>query len=221
MYKFFKFIFDKILALLGLIILLLPLIIIAIAIKIDSKGPAIFRQERIGKNQKPFKLYKFRTMKSTNVTFDINHPVIFDDNANLTKVGRVLRKIKADEMLQLLNVLKGDMSFVGPRPLLAVYLQQYEPWELQKFKVKPGLSGLSQVSGNGYLSSQERSFYDVLYTEKISLFTDIKVVFKTLGVVFRGEERYLKHVTDEEMQKMKDKYTPKEAADETETENIQ
>lgn len=211
MYKFFKFIFDKILALLGLIILFLPLIIIAIAIKIDSKGPAIFKQERIGKKQKPFKLYKFRTMKSTNIKFDINHPVIFDDNDNLTKVGRVLRKIKADEMLQLLNVLKGDMSFIGPRPLLGVYLEQYEPWELQKFTVKPGLSGLSQVSGNGYLSSQERSYYDVLYTEKISFFTDLKAVFKTLGVIFRGEERYLKHVNDADMQEMKDKYTPDSA----------
>ena len=208
MYNFFKFIFDKVLALLGLTVLCLPLIIIAIAIKIDSKGPAVFKQERVGKNQKPFMLYKFRTMKSTDIKFDINHPVIFDNNENLTKVGRVLRKIKADEMLQLLNVLKGDMSFVGPRPLLAVYLEQYEPWELQKFVVKPGLSGLSQVSGNGYLSSQERSYYDVMYTEKISFFTDVKVVFKTIGVVLRGEERYLKHVSHEEMQKMQDKYTP-------------
>lgn len=210
MYKFFKFLFDKILAFIGLIVLFLPLIIIAVAIKIDSKGPAVFRQERIGKNQKPFKLFKFRTMKSTKVIFDINNPVIFDNNVNLTRVGRVLRKIKADEMLQLLNVLKGDMSFIGPRPLLGVYLKQYEPWELQKFKVKPGLSGLSQVSGNGYLSSQERSYYDVLYTEKISFFTDVKAVFKTLGVVFRGEERYLKHVSQEDMQKMKDKYTTTE-----------
>ena len=107
MYRFFKAVMDFLLALLGLVILFFPLLIVALAIRIDSKGPAIFKQERIGKGQKPFMLYKFRTMKTTNVEFDINHPVIKDDNKNLTRVGRVIRKLKIDEFLQLINVLKG------------------------------------------------------------------------------------------------------------------
>ena len=135
MYRFFKAVMDFLLALLGLVILFFPLLIVALAIRIDSKGPAIFKQERIGKGQKPFMLYKFRTMKTTNVEFDINHPVIKDDNKNLTRVGRVIRKLKIDEFLQLINVLKGDMSLIGPRPLMRVYLDGYEPWEKQKFNV--------------------------------------------------------------------------------------
>ncbi len=206
MYKFIKFVGDKLVAVLGLIVLALPLLIIAIAVKIESKGPAIFRQERIGKDQKPFKVFKFRTMKSTDVPFDINHPVIEDTNKNLTKVGRVIRKIKFDEFLQLLNVLKGDMSLVGPRPLLGVYLDHYEEWEKQKFNVKPGISGLAQVKGNGYLSPRERSYYDVTYTKKASFLLDIKILFQTLGVIFFGEKKLTRHVPEEEIEKLKQEY---------------
>lgn len=202
MYKFIKAVLDRVLSLVGIVILFLPLLIIAVVIKIDSKGPAVFRQERIGKNQKPFKLYKFRTMKSTDVAFDINNPVIKDGNQNLTRVGRVLRKIKADEFLQLLNVIRGEMSLVGPRPLLGVYLDSYQPWELTKFDVKPGITGLAQVNGNGHLETSERSYYDVKYTKKISFLLDCKIFFKTLGVIFLGEKRLLKHVSEEDMQKL-------------------
>lgn len=202
MYKFIKAVLDRVLSLVGIVILFLPLLIIAVVIKIDSKGPAVFRQERIGKNQKPFKLYKFRTMKSTDVAFDINNPVIKDGNQNLTRVGRVLRKIKADEFLQLLNVIRGEMSLVGPRPLLGVYLDSYRPWELTKFDVKPGITGLAQVNGNGHLETSERSYYDVKYTKKISFLLDCKIFFKTLGVIFLGEKRLLKHVSEEDMQKL-------------------
>ncbi len=207
MYRFFKAVMDFLLALLGLVILFFPLLIVALAIRIDSKGPAIFKQERIGKGQKPFMLYKFRTMKTTNVEFDINHPVIKDDNKNLTRVGRVIRKLKIDEFLQLINVLKGDMSLIGPRPLMRVYLDGYEPWEKQKFNVRPGMSGLSQVKGNGHLSSVERSYYDVVYAKKQNLFKDTEILFKTIGVMFAGEEKFLTPVSAEKINEMRTQFS--------------
>ncbi len=207
MYRFFKAVMDFLLALLGLVILFFPLLIVALAIRIDSKGPAIFKQERIGKGQKPFMLYKFRTMKTTNVEFDINHPVIKDDNQNLTRVGRVIRKLKIDEFLQLLNVLKGDMSLIGPRPLMRVYLDGYEPWEKQKFNVRPGMSGLSQVKGNGHLSSVERSYYDVVYAKKQNLFKDTEILFKTIGVMLAGEEKFLTPVSAEKINEMRTQFS--------------
>lgn len=209
MYKVFKSVMDKILAFFGLLILFIPLLIVAIAIKIDSKGPAVFKQERIGKDQKPFMLYKFRTMKSTDVAFDIDHPVIEDGNKNLTKVGRNIRKLKIDEFLQLINVLKGDMSLIGPRPLMGVYLERYEEWEKQKFSVKPGMSGLSQVRGNGHLSSIERSYYDVEYTKTFGLVKDTEILFKTVGVMLFGEEKYLKNVSDEDINRARAEYENK------------
>lgn len=210
MYKVFKSVMDRLLALLGLAVLFVPLAVVALAIRLDSKGPAIFKQERIGKNQKPFMLYKFRTMKSTDVPFDINHPVIKDDNNNLTRVGRVIRKLKIDEFLQLINVLKGDMSLIGPRPLMRVYLDGYEPWEKQKFKVKPGMSGLSQVRGNGYLSSVERSYYDVIYAREQSLIKDAEILFKTVGVMLAGEDRFLKPVSAEKINALRLEYADKD-----------
>lgn len=207
MYRFFKAVMDFLLALLGLVILFFPLLIVALAIRIDSKGPAIFKQERIGKGQKPFMLYKFRTMKTTNVEFDINHPVIKDDNKNLTRVGRVIRKLKIDEFLQLINVLKGDMSLIGPSPLMRVYLDGYEPWEKQKFNVRPGMSGLSQVKGNGHLSSVERSYYDVVYAKKQNLFKDTEILFKTIGVMLAGEEKFLTPVSAEKINEMRTQFS--------------
>ena len=212
MYKIFKAIMDRFLSLLGLIILFLPLLIVALAIKLDSKGPAVFRQERIGKDGKPFMLYKFRTMKTTTVQFDYNHPVIKDSNKNLTRVGKTIRKLKIDEFLQLINVLKGDMSLIGPRPLMPVYLEHYEPWEMQKFSVKPGMSGASQVRGNGHLSSIERSYYDVKYVEHVNLFGDAEILFKTVGVMLLGEERYLKKVPAAEIDRMRREYDKSHSA---------
>ena len=165
MYKFFKSFFDFVFSLLGIIILFPLFLLVGLLIALDSRGPIVFKQERVGKDQKIFKMYKFRTMKTIDVPFDVNHPVIKNNNQNLTRVGKWIRRFKLDEFLQLLNVLKGDMSLIGPRPLKVEYLEHYEPWELQKFDVKPGMSGLAQVRGNGHLSSKERSYYDVEYTK--------------------------------------------------------
>ena len=146
-------------------------------------------------------------MKSTDVAFDTDHAVIEDDNPSVTPVGRVLRKLKLDEVPQLFNILKGDMSFIGPRPLMPVYLEEYEEWEKHKFDVKPGLSGLAQVSGNGYLEKQGRSYYDVLYAENVSFGLDVKLFFKTFLVILKGEEYCLKNVSEEQIEEMKRKYS--------------
>ena len=191
-------------------------IVIAIAIKATSKGPVIFKQERVGKDGKLFKIYKFRTMKSTDVAFDTDHAVIEDDNPSVTAVGKILRKLKIDETPQLFNILKGDMSFIGPRPLMPVYLEEYEEWEKHKFDVKPGLSGLAQVSGNGYLEKKGRSYYDVYYAENISFKLDVKLFFKTFLVILKGEEYCLKNVPEEQIKEMERKYSPAETDEENE-----
>ncbi|MCM1305894.1 MAG: sugar transferase [Bacteroides sp.] len=210
MYKVFKAVMDRLLAFLGLIVLFLPLVIVAIAIRIDSKGPAIFKQERVGKGGKPFMCYKFRTMFSTDIATPAYNPIVTDDNENLTKVGRRIRKLKIDEFLQLINVLKGEMSLIGPRPFMAIHTENFEPWEYQKFAVKPGMSGLSQIKGNVYLSGVERSYYDVIYAQKPSLFMDIEILFKTVGVIFVGEEKFLSPVPADKINELRREFNDRQ-----------
>lgn len=194
-------------ALICLAVLILPILFIILIIKLDSPGKAVFKQERIGKNKKVFYVYKFRTMKNTDVPFDVNHPVVDYQDKRLTNVGKIIRRFKIDELLQLINVLKGEMSFIGPRPLMAVYLPVYSDWEMQKFNITSGLSGLAQVSGNGYLSIEERSYYDLIYLENRGLLLDIKIFVKTIGVVLFGEKVFLKNVKQEKIEKIKEKYS--------------
>lgn len=141
MYKAVKRVFDTVLAALGLVILFLPLLVVGLLIRMDSKGKALFKQSRTGLNGKEFYVYKFRTMKTTDVPFDIDNPVIEDSNAELTRIGRGLRKLKIDEFPQLINVVRGEMSLIGPRPFLPVYLAQYEEWEKERLTVRPGMTG--------------------------------------------------------------------------------
>lgn len=195
----------------GILVLAPLFLLVVILVRLDGHGKAIFTQDRVGKGEKTFKIYKFRTMKSTDVVFDTDHAVIEDDNPSVTKVGKVLRKLKIDETPQLFNILKGDMSFIGPRPLMPVYLEEYEPWEKQKFLVKPGLSGYSQTSGNGYLEKQGRSYYDVLYAKNQSFFLDVKLFFKTFKVILKGEESCLKNVPEEKIEEMKKEYAASQA----------
>ena len=203
MYIRIKGALDRILAALGLIILAIPLLTVAVCVRLQSKGPAVFRQVRTGLNGKEFRVYKFRTMKATDVPFDIEHPVIDDDNAELTAIGRILRKSKIDEFPQLINVLRGEMSLIGPRPFMPVYYERYEEWEKERLCVKPGLSGLAQVNGNGYLTNEERSYYDIVYARNVSFRADVKIMFKTVGVLLFGEKRFLKNVPASEIEKLK------------------
>lgn len=203
MYIKLKGALDRVLAALGLIILAIPLLIVAACVRLGSKGPAVFKQVRTGLNGKEFCVYKFRTMKATDVPFDIEHPVIDDDNAELTATGKVLRKLKIDEFPQLINVLRGEMSLIGPRPFMPIYYETYEDWEKERLSVKPGLSGLAQVNGNGYLMREERSYYDITYARNVTFLSDVKIMFKTVGVLLLGEKRFLKGVPASEIEKLK------------------
>ena len=211
MYKAVKRVFDTVLAALGLVILFLPLLVVGLLIRMDSKGKALFKQRRTGLNGKEFYVYKFRTMKTTDVPFDIDNPVIEDSNAELTRIGRGLRKLKIDEFPQLINVVRGEMSLIGPRPFLPVYLAQYEEWEKERLTVRPGMTGLAQVKGNGYLTSEERSYYDVYYARHLSMFSDIAILFKTVGVLLLGERRFFSPVSRADIEKLKAEKSDKRA----------
>jgi lipopolysaccharide/colanic/teichoic acid biosynthesis glycosyltransferase len=206
-YIHIKYIFDLIISLAGVIALSPIFLIVAFAVKFDSKGPIIFKQQRNGKDGRIFEIYKFRTMKTTTVKFSVNEALIEDTNVNLTKVGRILRKLKLDELPQLINVIKGDMSLVGPRPLMPEYLDAYEGWEWAKFNVRPGITGLAQVNGNSYLSTSNRNYYDLLYVENLSAWLDLKILFKTVLVVIKGEKRQLRKVSEIKIWEMKQYYS--------------
>ena len=137
-------------------------------------------------------------MTSARVRYNKHRRVIGDENPNVTKVGRVIRKLKIDELPQLFNILKGDMSIIGPRPLLPVFDRDYEDWEMIKFELRPGLTGLGQVRGNGYLSLYDRKYYDAYYAMHASLGLDIGIFFRTLGVILFGEKKFLKPVSEAE-----------------------
>ena len=180
-------------ALLALIVLSPLMLFTAIVIRIESpREKAIFKQERLGKDLSHFYIYKFRTMVSSTVDFTIENPSVADGDDKVLRCGKIFRKLKIDELPQLFNILRGDMSIIGPRPLLPIYANVYERWELDKFKIKPGLSGLSQIKGNSYLPTNVRSYYDILYSEKKSLLLDAAIVIKTFAIIFFGEKRFIK-----------------------------
>jgi len=194
MKKFCKRIIDIFVSLLLVVILLPVFIVIFTAIKLTSKGPAIFKQERAGKNGKPFIFYKFRTMKLDVDPFGPS-PKSRDD-PRLTKIGKFLREYSLDELPQLFNVLKGDMSIIGPRPLYVSQMAEWDERQKKRLLVKPGLTGLAQISGRGQLTREEKLELDVKYVETASFLTDIKIVITTIGHVLgrKGiyERRYSK-----------------------------
>ncbi len=183
-------------SLLTLIILCPVLFLIVIAIRVSSKGPVIFKQKRAGKNGNPFVFYKFRTMITDTDPFGPSPKSGRDPR--LTKIGRILREYSLDELPQLFNILKGDMSVVGPRPL---YLSQIPEWsERQKKRllVKPGLTGLAQISGRGELTQEEKLEIDVKYVETASLSADMKIILATIAYVFRRKGIYEKRYSQAE-----------------------
>lgn len=187
---------DIIISLSALIILCPALFFIIIVIKLSSKGPAIFKQERAGKNGKPFIFYKFRTMILD--TDPLGPSPKSGHDPRLTKVGRILREYSLDELPQLFNIVKGDMSVVGPRPL---YLSQIHEWnERQKKRllVKPGLTGLAQISGRGELTREEKLELDVKYVETAGLLADMKIILATIAHVFSRKGIYEKRYSQTE-----------------------
>ena len=166
-------------------ILLLPLfVIISIAIKMESKGSVIFIHNRVGKGGGIFKLYKFRTMYIESNPYAVN-PIDLDD-PRITRVGRFLRKTSLDEIPQILNILKGDMSFVGPRPEMAFIVEQYNEIHKERLKVTPGITGLWQLSGDRKKAIHENMDYDLYYKKHVSFFLDLAILIETLIFAFRG-----------------------------------
>lgn len=165
-------------------------------------GGAILGQERIGKNEKKFFLYKFRSMTKSCEQFDIDNQTVDGNDKRVTRIGKFIRRFKIDELLQLVNVLKGDMSLVGPRPLLPTYEERYSDWMKEKFSVRPGMTGLAQVNGGTYLSLDERSYFDVYYVRKMGLIMDIGILFKTIAIVLFGEKKYKKDISDEQIRSL-------------------
>lgn len=180
MYKnYFKRIFDVLGAAI-LVITTFPLLIITtILIKNKIGSPVLFCQDRPGLNEKIFKMYKFRSMTNEK---DKNGDLLSDEK-RLTKFGLILRKSSIDELPAIINVLKGDMSFIGPRPLLVKYLNYYTEEERVRHSIRPGITGLAQVNGRNFLSWNERFELDVKYSESISLKKDIEIAIKTIGKI--------------------------------------
>ena len=184
-----KRLFDIVVSLVVLVPLLPLWLLIALLIAVTSPGPVFFLQDRPGKDKKIFKVYKFRTMRPGSEKMVKGVEVMKDDD-RVTAVGRFLRRSKLDEIPQCLNVLKGEMSLIGPRPERVASLADYDEEISKRLNMLPGMTGLAQVSGNIYLDLQERYKLDVYYVEHFSLWLDIKILLRTVGVVLFGEETY-------------------------------
>lgn len=187
-YLFMKRVFDVAVAVLAGLLLLIPMVILAVLICVDSEGPALFCQERLGKNGKPFVMYKFRSM---HLDAEVDGPRWADKNdERCTKLGKFLRSSRLDELPQLINILKGEMSFVGPRPERAYFYDQFEkyiPNFRDRLLVLPGLTGYAQVNGGYELAPEEKIVYDMEYIAKRSLKMDFICILKTFAVVCSHE----------------------------------
>lgn len=188
---FLKRTFDIVVSLLAIILLtVIPvLIFVPIAIKLTSKGPAIFKQTRIGKDGKAFVMYKFRTMITEQ--YDKNGVEIMSED-RITKIGRILRKTSLDELPQLFNVLGGSMSIIGPRPMLDYQAPRCIGEEPLRFKMRPGLTGLAQIKGRNNILWEERIQYDIEYVKSYTFWLDIVIIFKTILLVFKKEGTQVK-----------------------------
>jgi len=196
MKNFCKRIIDIFVSFPAVVILLPVFAVIFISVKLTSKGPAIFKQERAGKNGRAFIFYKFRTMKLDVDPFGPSPKSCNDPR--LTTVGKFLREYSLDELPQLFNVLKGDMSIVGPRPLYASQAAEWNQRQKKRLLVKPGLTGLAQISGRAELTREDKLELDVKYVETASLWLDTKIILVTIGRVFRRKSIYEKRYSQTE-----------------------
>lgn len=195
-YLFLKRFMDIFASILGLILLSPILIVVSVLIKLDSKGPVFFSQKRVGLHGKTFNMYKFRSMvvnaeeikdklKEQN---EMSGPMFkMKNDPRITKIGKFIRKTSIDELPQLLNVLKGEMSLVGPRPSLPKEVKEFEPWMLERLEVKPGITCYWQVMGRNSIGFREWMKLDVKYVHERCLSLDLKLIFKTFFVLFGDE----------------------------------
>ena len=182
-YRYFKRVIGFMISLIALIVLSPVILIVGILVYIKLGSPIIFKQERPGKDGKIFKMYKFRTMLDSYNKFGEALP----DEERLTKFGKILRSTSLDELPELINVIKGDMSLVGPRPLLVEYLELYSDEQKKRHNVRPGITGWAQVNGRNSISWNEKLNLDVEYVKNLSLILDIKILFLTVYKVFKRD----------------------------------
>lgn len=182
--KYVKRILDFLFAIILLIITSPIMVLAAIAIKIeDPNGPVLFKQKRVGKNAKIFTIYKFRTMREEAE----KDGTPLTNIERITKVGSFLRKTSIDELPQLFNIIRGEMSFIGPRPLLVEYLEYYTPEQMRRHEVMPGISGWAQVNGRNAITWEEKFNYDVWYVDNVSFFLDLKIFLMTILKILKKE----------------------------------
>ncbi len=198
-YSIFKRTFDVFVAFLGVIGLIPIIAIVKISFLLSGdKDSVFFKQERTGKNGKTFNLIKFRSMKINNDVRD------FSKEDEFTKVGKLLRLTSLDELPQLINILKGEMSFVGPRPWIPEYYENMNKTQRKRVSVLPGITGLAQVNGRNSISIFEKINYDLEYVKNYSLMQDVKIIFKTIATVFKREHAYINKMgIKEEIEELK------------------
>ena len=190
MYLKFKRLFDFLISF-AILLLLFPLfIIVAVLIKLDSKGPIFYLQSRVGENGRVFRIYKLRTM--TNKEIDPNVKQTYLQDPDVTRIGGLLRRFKIDELPQIWNVFIGDMSLVGPRPALPSLYEKFGEIAKKRCEVRPGMTGWAQVNGNIYLPWEERLCLDREYVDRMSFMLDLRILVKTVAIVLFGEEKYIK-----------------------------
>lgn len=186
MYAKIKRLLDIMFSFIGIVVASPVLAIVALAVKLDSKGPVIFKQERLGKDGKVFLIYKFRSM-CVGAEKMGSGQYSFKGDSRITRVGKIIRATSLDELPQFFNIIKGDMSFIGPRPTLTYHpwkLEEYTDFQRRRFEVRPGITGLAQVNGRKKIDWVDRIKYDVEYVDNMSLARDCKILFKTVVNVF-------------------------------------
>jgi undecaprenyl phosphate N,N'-diacetylbacillosamine 1-phosphate transferase len=176
---------DIVLSILAITVLSPFFIVLATVIKMEDGGCVFFKQKRVGKNGKLFELYKFRSMRDKKRE---SNSQTYNNSPEVTKIGQIIRRFKIDELPQLINVIKGDLSIIGPRPCLPQTSREFGIKSNLRHSLRPGLSGISQISGNIYLTWEERLDLDLKYIQNISFFLDIVIIFKTIILVIIGEE---------------------------------
>lgn len=181
--RFLKRFLDIVISLCALTVLCLPMALLALLVRLKLGAPVLFAQDRPGKDEKIFRLYKFRTMTNERGA----DGELLPDDVRLTRFGRAMRALSLDELPEFFNVLRGDMSLIGPRPLLVAYLPLYNETQRHRHDVRPGLSGLAQCSGRNLLSWEERFDLDVQYVQNVSFRMDLSIVLRTIRGVFRRE----------------------------------
>lgn len=201
MYKYIKRFFDILISLLILPFLLILIIIVGVAILFDDHGPLFYTPERIGYNGKIFKMIKFRSMRVNAPDYRLNDGSTYNakNDTRVTRVGKFLRKSSIDEFPQFLNVLIGNMTFIGPRPDSAFYLNHYTEAERIILKVRPGITGYNQVINRNAVGTKEKLKNDIIYVENISFKFDVKIVFMTLKSIIHSRNVFREGLDDEEI----------------------